>query len=131
MKVGKEELVGLMAAVRWTLDQDQDALMQRYEDQVRCVIEALDPLPGLSVRRSFPSEAGQPMPRAEIALDEAIVGLSSRDLLARLRDGTPNVALQAAGPHGVYVNPQTLEPGQERIVVECIQQVLAGSGEKG
>jgi L-seryl-tRNA(Ser) seleniumtransferase len=124
MKVGKEELVGLMAAIRWSLDQDEEALLQRYEDQVRYAIEALDPRPHVTARRSFPSEAGQPMPRAEICLDQDALGLTGRDLLARLREGTPSVALQPAGPNGVYINPQTLEPGQERIVVEAILRAL-------
>jgi uncharacterized pyridoxal phosphate-dependent enzyme len=131
MKVGKEELIGLMAAVRWSLDQDEGALLQRYEEQVRYAVEALDPLPHVAAQRSFPSEAGQPMPRAEITWDEEGLGLTGRDLLARLREGTPSVALQPAGPNGVYINPQTLEPGQEQVVVEAIGRILAETGDEG
>ena len=124
MKVGKEEMVGLMTAVRWYLDLDHEALAQLYEDQVQYAIETLDALPHVTARRSFPSEAGQPMPRAEIVLDEAALGLTARDLLTRLREGRPSVALQPAGRSGVYINPQTLEPGQERIVVSRILECL-------
>jgi L-seryl-tRNA(Ser) seleniumtransferase len=124
MKVGKEEMIGLMTAVRWYLDQDQQALMQRYEDQCRYAIEVLGALPHVTARRSFPSEAGQPMPRAEILLDEVALGLTGGELLTRLREGSPSIALQPAGKNGVYLNPQTLEPGQERIVVDRIVEVL-------
>jgi hypothetical protein len=41
-----------------------------------------------------------------------------------LREGRPSVALQPAGQNGVYINPQTLEPGQERIVVSRILECL-------
>ena len=71
MKVGKEEIVGLMAAVRRYLDLDHAALMRTYEDQVQSVIAAFAGVPHVTARRSFPSEAGQPMPRAELILDEA------------------------------------------------------------
>jgi L-seryl-tRNA(Ser) seleniumtransferase len=125
MKVGKEEMIGLMTAVRWYLDQDHEALMQRYEDQVQYAVDVLEALPHVTARRSFPSEAGQPMPRAEITLDEGALGLTGRDLLTRLRDGSPSVALQPAGKNGVYVNPQTLEPGQAEIVVTRIAEILA------
>jgi L-seryl-tRNA(Ser) seleniumtransferase len=124
MKVGKEEMVGLMTAVRWTLDQDEAALLQGYEDQVRHAIEALDPLPHVAARRSFPSEAGQPMPRAEIVLDEGALGLTARDLLTRLREGRPSIVLAAAGANGVYINPQTLEPGQNQAIVARMLEIL-------
>jgi len=127
MKVGKEEMVGLMTAVRWYLDQDHEALMSRYEAQVRYAIDVLGALPHVTALRCFPSEAGQPMPRAEITLDGGALGLTGADLLARLREGSPSIALQPAGKNGVYLNPQTLEPGQEEIIVRRIAEILAGS----
>jgi uncharacterized pyridoxal phosphate-dependent enzyme len=129
MKVGKEELVGLMVAVRRYLDLDHEALMRTYEDQVRYAIDALSGVPHVSARRSFPSEAGQPMPRAEIVLDEGPLGLTRDDLLARLQAGSPSIALSPAGASGVYLNPQTLEPGQERIIVERIVDIMGGAGD--
>ena len=125
MKVGKEELVGLMTAVRLYLDLDHEALMRSYEDQVRTVIAAFSDHPHLSARRSFPSEAGQPMPRAEIAFDEQALGLTRDGVLAQLRAGDPSIVLAAAGDSGVFVNPQTLEPGQVQIIVDRIEQIVA------
>lgn len=127
MKVGKEELVGLMAAVRWYLDLDHEALMASYEDQVRYVIDALSKVDGVTARRDFPSEAGQPMPRAEVVLDEGRPGVTRDDVLARLRDGTPSVALAPAGECGVYVNPQTLREGEVEIIVERLVEILSGT----
>ncbi len=124
MKVGKEELVGLMTAVRWTLDRDQEALMADYEEQVQSVIDAFAGVPYADARRSFPSEAGQPMPRAEIALDEERIGLSRDEVLERLQGGEPSVYLAPAGSSGIYINPQTLRPGEVQVVVDCIKQVL-------
>jgi D-glucosaminate-6-phosphate ammonia-lyase len=125
MKVGKEEIVGLMAAVKWYLGLDHAALMHTYEQQVGYVIDEVGCLPGVEVRRNFPSEAGQPMPRAEVVLDEAAVGMTRDQLLAALRAGEPSIALAAFGASGVFVNPQTLQPGQERIVVRRLRELLA------
>jgi uncharacterized pyridoxal phosphate-dependent enzyme len=126
MKVGKEELVGMMAAVRWYLDLDHEELMNTYEDQVRHVIAAFSDVPHVRARRSFPSEAGQPMPRAEIIFDEPGLGMTRNTILARLLDGKPSIALAPAGESGVYVNPQTLKPGQERVIVQAVKEILAG-----
>ncbi|MBE0698801.1 MAG: aminotransferase class V-fold PLP-dependent enzyme [Anaerolineaceae bacterium] len=124
MKAGKEEIVGLMTAVRWYLDLDHAALMRTYEEQVACVLEAFGGMRGVQAQRSFPSEAGQPMPRAELLLDEAVLGVSRDEILNRLMDGEPAVALAPAGANGLFVNPQTLRPGEEKIVIERIKESL-------
>ena len=127
MKVGKEELVGLMTAVRWYLDLDHDALMQSYEEQVAAVVEAMATLPHISARRDFPSEAGQPMPRAEIILDEEKLGMTRDSVLDQLRDGEPCIVLSVAGKRGLYVNPQTLKPGEVYIIIQRIEEIVRRS----
>ncbi len=124
MKVGKEELVGLMTAVRLYLDLDHEALMQTYEDQVQTVVAAFADMPHVTARRSFPSEAGQPMPRAEIILDEAGLGVTCDTVLDRLAAGNPSIILAASGAHGLFVNPQTLTAGQVEIIIDRIKEIL-------
>ena len=101
--------------------------MQAWEAQVQTVIAAFDGMPHVTARRNFPSEAGQPMPRAEIIFDEAGLRLTRDDILKRLRQGEPSIALAAAGTDGVFVNPQTLQPGQERIVCERLLEVISSA----
>lgn len=124
MKVGKEEMVGLMTAVRWYLDLDHAGLMQTYEDQVQAVIDAFADVPAISAARSFPSEAGQPMPRAELIFDEQALGISRDDVVAQLLEGEPSIFLAGAGPHGIFVNPQTLELGQETIIIRRLKEII-------
>lgn len=125
MKVGKEEMVGLMVAVRRYLDLDQDAMIQSYEEQVQQVIAALSDVPGLTTARSFPSEAGQPMPRAEIQFDPQLVGLTRDEIQEQLRGGDPSIYLANAGKNGVYLNPQTLKAGEVEIIIRCIRDIVA------
>jgi uncharacterized pyridoxal phosphate-dependent enzyme len=122
MKAGKEEIVGLMTAVRWYLDLDHPTLLQTYEDQVAWIVAAFEGSKTVSPRRSFPSEAGQPMPRAELTFGEKI---SRDELLEQLMAGSPAISLAASGDHGVFINPQTLQPGEEKIVVERIKEALS------
>lgn len=125
MKVGKEEMCGLLAAVEWYLSQDEPALLRRYEAQVAAMIARLARLPHLTARRSFPNEAGQPIPRVVLELDESALGLTRDQLLAALREGTPSIEL-APGPAATFhVNPQTLEPGEELVVAEAVARLVA------
>jgi uncharacterized pyridoxal phosphate-dependent enzyme len=124
MKAGKEEIIGLMTAVRWYLDLDHEKLMQSYEDQVAMVIEAFSGHPAVSATRSFPSEAGQPMPRAELTFDELRIGITRDEVLRQLIEGTPVISLTPAGEHGVYINPQTLQEGEIEVVCRRIMEII-------
>jgi D-glucosaminate-6-phosphate ammonia-lyase len=125
MKVGKEELCGILAAVRWYLAQDEEARAAFYERSVAEVVQAFSDCPHVRARRIWPSEAGQPVPRAELALDETALGVTRDEVLARLRRGVPAIDL-ADGPGAtLIVNPQTLEEGETAVVVRRLQEELA------
>lgn len=124
MKVGKEELGGILAAVELYLRQDEPAMLRRYEDVVRLFIEKFDgKKPGIGARRDFPSEAGQPYPRALITLDAAALGFDTRHVVKALRDGEPSIAV-ATNREGILVNPQTLQEGEDKIVARRLAEVL-------
>ncbi len=124
MKAGKEEIVGLMAAVRWYLALDHEKLMQTYEEQVSCVITAFAATPHITARRSFPSEAGQPIPRAELLFDEQALGITRDEIMRRLYTGDPAISLAPSGTNGIFVNPQTLREGEEQVIVERIVKIV-------
>ena len=70
MKVGKEELLGLLAAVEWTLGQDEHSMLVAYETSVRKWIAGLSGLPGVKVERGL-SERGRATPRSRARTDRA------------------------------------------------------------
>ena len=127
MKVGKEELVGMLAAVEWSLAQDEAALLARYEAMVGYWIEGLRDLPWVCALRGYPSEAGQPHGRAIVRLDPAC-GITRDELAAALLRGEPPVAVGLADDDAIALNPQTLEPGEERLVLAAVRQALLSRG---
>jgi L-seryl-tRNA(Ser) seleniumtransferase len=123
MKVGKEEIVGLMTAVKLYMEHDEEAELADYERQVKQVIEAFAGDGGVEVTRSFPSEAGQPMPRAQIKLSRDAFKIEAQKLAEQLRDGEPGVLVSGHGDI-MEINPQTLLDGEMGIVIDRLKQVL-------
>jgi len=123
MKVGKEELFGILAAVQWSLAQDEEALLERYEQVVQTWISGLSELPGVSVERGFPSEAGQPMARALVSIGPD-AALTATALTEALWDQTPRIAVSQVDDATVALNPQTLADGEDVIVAEAIRDLL-------
>ena len=127
MKVGKEEMAGSLAAVTWSLNQDEEALLERYEQVVHGWLEDVSRLPGVTGERLFPSEAGQPMPRARIAFG-ADAGVTRDEVVERLRNNEPRIEVSTSpgDPDAIFLNPQTLEPGEEDLVSAAIVRAVQG-----
>jgi len=101
-------------------------MLRRYEEQVQYVIDSLTHLPGVTARRNFPSEAGQPMPRAELIFDEEKLGITRDEIQRQLKEGEPSISLANADERGVFVNPQTLYNEEEKIIVSRLKEILSG-----
>ena len=95
MKVGKEDLIGILAAVEWYLAQDHAALARQYDAIVEQVVAWADERRDIDAVRETLGQAGQPTPRALLTL--APEHASRRDeILARLRAGSPRIELLPA-----------------------------------
>ncbi|MEW6048121.1 MAG: aminotransferase class V-fold PLP-dependent enzyme [Bacillota bacterium] len=124
LKVSKEAMVGLMVAVERYLRLDHEARRRRAEEVVEYFVRELGAIPGVTVERSFPNEAGQPLPRARVRLQSALAWLTPAGLVEALARGRPSVEVLPA-EDGVFLNPMTLQDGEELIVAARIREVLA------
>jgi L-seryl-tRNA(Ser) seleniumtransferase len=123
MKVGKEDTIGLLAAVEWYLAQDHDAVARGYEAIVDHVIDWADRRRDITATREPKGQAGQPTPRVRLTLAPALAPRRDQ-LLARLRAQPPRVELLPAGDDGFYLAPETLAPGEETVVTRRLADVL-------
>jgi L-seryl-tRNA(Ser) seleniumtransferase len=123
MKVGKEEMLGLLAAVEWSLEQDEASVLAGYEETVQGWIDGLRGIPGVRVERGYPSEAGQPHGRA-IVYFQNDSRLSRDGLVAALWEGEPRIAVGEVATDAIALNPHTLEPGEDRIVLMALRRLL-------
>ena len=123
MKVGKEEMLGIVAAVEWSLDQDEAAVLAGYEAVVQRWIEGLSGLQGVRAERGYPSEAGQPHGRAIVRLGPGCA-LPRPELIAALWDMDPRIAVSEFGADAIALNPQTLDPGEDQLVLDALRRLL-------
>jgi uncharacterized pyridoxal phosphate-dependent enzyme len=126
MKVGKEEMAGVLAAVEWSLAQDEPAVIDGYERSVQRWIAGLSNIPDVKAERGYPSEAGQPHARAIVRFGPR-VGLTRAQIVAELWDQDPRIAVGEIGDNGIALNPQTLQPGEDEHVLGALKRLLAGA----
>ena len=124
MKVGKEEVCGLLAAVERYTALDHSAILSDWEGTVDYWVSALASIRGIAARRVARNEAGQPVPRMEVSFDPDGV-VSAREVADRLWDGDPRVAVLVERGSHLYVTPDTLSgPDEATLVLERLRAAL-------
>ncbi len=127
LKVGKEELMGVLAAVERYLGLDHAARATYCEDCVALWLAALNPLAGVAAERAFPNEANQPLPWCRVTIDAVALGMSADAVVQAFLAQEPAIAVSPFSDTQFHLNPMTLNRGEEIIVRDACLRVLGGS----
>jgi len=136
MKVAKEEIIGLVAAVDWFLKQDDAAMQAEFHKRAETIAERVQTVPTVQTRVFIPAVANH-VPHLLITYDMNRVKLSASDVMQKMREGNPRIELNPAtgggpasaglpgGNNVIVVGVWMLQPGEDQIVARRLQEVLA------
>jgi len=122
MKISKETVAGLVAAVELFVNKDYIKQITVWEDMVQKICEALKNRSDITARIGHPSEPGvQPVmiPRAYITP----LNMTETALRDKLLNAQTPVYADLSGRE-VVLNPQCLEPGELEPLIEILLQCL-------
>ncbi|MFN8522580.1 MAG: aminotransferase class V-fold PLP-dependent enzyme [Chloroflexota bacterium] len=105
-KVGKEQIVGLLTALRLFLAEDETIERQRWLARLETIQASLRGVPGLDV--AIRSSAA--VPTCVVSVDRELVGMTAYDVIQALEAGDPPVCVSQglAAEGGLVINPTTL-----------------------
>ena len=127
-KAAKEDIVGLIVALRMYMQRDHDADIAMWRRQAEWMLARLSDFPGVTT--SYLHDGREhPVPRVEL-LFAPECGIDAHELVLALEEHDPRVFLfeptgPSAKPNSIVINTQTMQPGEERIVVEALQEAIA------
>jgi L-seryl-tRNA(Ser) seleniumtransferase len=126
MKVGKEEIVGLIVALRRFLARDHAAERVEQERRLATILAAVDGLRGVRVEQVGERDAPRAYPTGVIRIDEKIMEKSVAAIIVELIDGDPPVAVTQNFLHerAIGIVTALLKPGEEMIVAQRLRAVL-------
>ncbi len=138
MKVAKEEIVGLVAAVDWFLAQDDAAMEADYRQRAERIAGALKSVPTVQTQIFIPAVANH-VPHLVITYDQSRVKIAAKEVMEKMRQGTPRVELNPGtggppasaglpgGSNTIVVGVWMLQPGEDLIVAKRLREVLQGA----
>jgi len=130
MKVGKEEIMGVLAAVEyWVTKRNPDVEYRRWEADLSIIAREATKVPHV-VAETRPSETPTAaVPRLEIRWEGDRIGLTGLELRDQLLKGYPRIMLDDRGATdtSVFILPFSLQPGEAEVVGMRIREVLANA----
>lgn len=127
LKVSKEEMVAMCAAVERYLKLDHEAEWREWERRIAVIADAVKGIPTVSTKTIVPPIANH-VPHLLILWDEARLKITRDQLKQRLSDGDPPIAtarVHGTGDEGFLISVFMLQPGEENVVAQRVRTLLA------
>ncbi|MFC3999906.1 DgaE family pyridoxal phosphate-dependent ammonia lyase [Nocardiopsis sediminis] len=128
MKVGKETIAGLVAALEeyTAAEAGRQAEAEEQRTRMAALRDGVASIPGLSAA-VVPDEAGRAIVRCEIRVDPAATGRTAHDVVRRLAEGDPAIVVRDhRSSEGLFaVDPRPLAPGEENTVLRRLTEIMA------
>jgi D-glucosaminate-6-phosphate ammonia-lyase len=123
MKVGKEEIMGLVAAVERYHRVDHAAERKELDMRADHVMKTLADVDGVETAVDIPPIANQ-VPHVLVKWDGAAKDLTAGDAVKKLRAGEPSIAV-SQNADGLRISMWMLQPGEHEIVATRVKELFA------
>jgi L-seryl-tRNA(Ser) seleniumtransferase len=122
MKVNKEEMLGMLAALELYLAKDHAAELREFEARAETIRRAAAALPGIEAEIFVPEVANH-VPHVRISWAPADKGMTTADVVNRLRAGEPSIGTRSEGD-ALVIGVWMMRPGEAKIVARRLREVL-------
>jgi uncharacterized pyridoxal phosphate-dependent enzyme len=152
MKVGKEEIMGCLAAVEAWKKKDLNALDKAWTARVNRIAKLAETVDGVTTDIRIP-EGGNRYPTLTVQWDETAFAFTVADCVKQLSEGEPRIevlsasnpsmvpavheddnskapkreAQPAAARNRLQIVPSTLQPGEDVLVGKRLREILASA----
>lgn len=125
MKVGKEGIAGVIAALEAWKTRDHDGIRARERAALDLWVETLDARPGV-IARIVPDPTDNPLDRLKVAIDPEAARITAWDLASAMARGDrPVIVRDHEAEHGhFFLDPCNLHPGEETVVAQRLVEEL-------
>lgn len=148
MKVGKEEVIGVLTALELWMKMDLEKFYREWGKRVDRIAKLVETVPGVTTEVTIP-KGGNRYPTLTVKWDEEAFGLTVEECDRQLRDGDPRIevltaanpslvpAVHEEGPKDLKGGPRrpnrlqivssTIQEGEELIVGQRLREILSNA----
>jgi len=132
MKVGKEEAMGMLAAVEMWVRRDHQAEWKQWESWLAEIAQSVEKVPGVTTEVREPRGLSNRSPRLTISWDTEKLGIAGEEVERYVYNNAPRIVLGSAsgnwrdkGESSVGVMPWQMQPGDAKVVGAVLGRILS------
>jgi uncharacterized pyridoxal phosphate-dependent enzyme len=126
MKVNKEEMLAMLAAVELYLKRDHAADDREWRRRIGVISRALSGIPTVTTETYVPEIANH-VPHMRIRWDEKQLKISFPEAQRKLREGDPSIEPLPSGRGELGIGVWMMQSGDDKIVARRIREILRGA----
>jgi len=128
MKVGKEGIFGVMAALEYRMKLDVDGWEKEQNRKMQIILDALAGIDGVQLSVDHDPN-GNPFSRARVSVDEHVAGVSAEVVSVALKVGDPAIHLRDHHVDEGFFTVDAMEMTDDEIAFTCtkLRDVLTAS----
>jgi L-seryl-tRNA(Ser) seleniumtransferase len=122
MKAGKEEIMGLLAAVEQWVQRDHAAEWQEWERRLAVIEAAVTSFPSVTTSIRQPGRSNV-APVLRVTWEPETLGMTGLELKRQLSAGEPRIEV-FAGRDGFSIMPYMMEAGEDAVVARRCAEII-------
>lgn len=129
-KIGREEIMGMLAAVEMWVMRDHEAEWQRWLDKLDAIAQRVTGITSVETTIEQPAGLGNRAPVLVIRWDPAMLHITGEEVAEDFARKRPRIAVGSQDTNGkaaIRITPSQMQPGNETIVAERIVQILTAT----
>ena len=125
MKVGKEAIMGLLAALEQYENKDKKAEVEKNVKIVDWLVDEINQIPNLKAQK-IQDEAGRAIFRARVFVDPEKAGMTATELEGKLKAGTPTIRCRTEfmSLGSLDFDPRPLVEGDKELIVAKLKEIM-------
>jgi L-seryl-tRNA(Ser) seleniumtransferase len=123
MKVNKEEIFGMYAALDRFINLDHGKEWEMWEDRANVILDAVKKVNGVKAEIFVPPIANV-TPTLRISWDQSSIKLTPREMTLNLRNGEPSIEAPKSINDAMILSVWMMQPGDEKIVARRFTEEL-------
>ena len=133
LKVGKEEILGMLAAVEMWTKRDHDAEWKQWQSWLDHISDEAMKVPGVTKQIQQPVDLSNHAPVLQLSWDARSVGITGSEIEELLLNGNPRIAVAGSSgnrrdmsrPSTLRIMPYMMMPGDQEIAAGAIYRLLS------
>ena len=131
-KVGREEMMGMLAAVEGWATLDHEAKWKKWLSYLDTISKAVTKVEGVTTKVEEPTDLSNHSPVLIVNWDSEQLNLTGEQLAEELGRTRPRIAIGSGGARGydkgltsVSITTGQMQPGEDKVVGQRLQEVLS------